>query len=189
MLFCRASYAAGVCCPLWDCQSDGWRIDKTEANRRFEETNVVPWWCWKTVSWMDILREQGVSIKSGNDPESVLWQSSFCSTVSLCSVRQKSRRGSRSSARLRHVIRPASALPPLGSCEERFTRGLATVAMVTEALPSNTCVVLWYLGERAQMSDVHWLTEWERQRGKELETKSATSGFITSSLERHTWML
>lgn len=70
------------------------------------------------------------------------------------------------------MTRPAGALSPLGSCEERFTRGLVTVAMVTEALPSNTCVAVWYLGERARMSEVHWLTEWERRRGKELWDKN-----------------
>lgn len=62
---------------------------------------------------------------------------------------------------------------PLGSCEERFTGGLATVAMETEALPSNTCEALRYLWRRARMSEVHRTSERERER--ERETKSILS--------------
>lgn len=93
--------------------------------------------------------------KQGQSSSSVVFlhSSVYPTTGSLCSVRQKSQPGSRASACLCHMTRPASAASPLGSCEERFTGGLATVAMVTEALPSNTCGTLVFGGESTNERD------------------------------------
>lgn len=66
---------------------------------------------------MDNLREEGVIIKSGNAPLIVFLITviiSFDHCESLLSETEES-------ACLRHMTEPASALPPLGSCEERFS--------------------------------------------------------------------
>lgn len=57
-----------------------------------------------------------------------------------------------------HVTRPEKTLHPLALRGKKLTGGQGAVAMVTEALPSNNYVALWYLGERAQMEKVDWLS-------------------------------